>query len=1786
MSANLVRQLDKISGLLSLRKIPSEAEFSYAITELEAMRKNFSGIVEKAEVIFSAFVNVRAKSQEYAQALKASQNEAQAMLRNISEVCIDDIIQMSEVCEAFLSAINMENIPSDLAPLEQYPGKVLVGVIGHQYYLADAEQETAPDDEEYFILKIADEPAIQQETVQVKPEHSQITVYRPSFISDDEVEEVLFPVNRIKTGKPSASSFKNDMKNLAIGNRYIRTLLPLLTHIGAMTKDQAYFFCLCMNWMPDSVSDKAKLETCIDVLAQKGYIAHYEYGGKDIYCLTVYTFTCMEKKSIAEKMTGFWRCSFGENIFGGRDRISSFFLKSMCEANYALLLCLHYEVDKLNEMDFHAVMNSIKFTSGNYDIDIVYQGEIFRCTLLVDLFELHSFDGANVIVICGEGELPEKISPNIHVLFVLSFDRNMVRYSCLDGEKVMVSQDIRSEVPDDIDDDETFFKLKNADFAKYQSAENVPEDVPAIELSASPQAKKTAGIRGGWRKISDDSQAMTPGTGIKSKAVEVPLDPAPEDPTPVVPPRRGRRRKAVDAPINPAPEDHTPAVPPRRGRRRKAAEAPLNPEPDGQVPAASPATSTVYEYLQTLLEVSDAPSDEAFCSIINYLLDRQATTFNELRSVIVQSVLLANGAALEKDRPMAESIASQLKLASHLLTEDAPYSSAHLASVFNDPEKSRPEFLLSAYLLAMLTPSAEYDYGLQDQTRMFFTRFDDYFGAFPAFKPLFSRMLSVAEASTRGFSAAVIAMIGSEAEKEAFFDSMKSEAESYLKVPSPKTRMKSLPPMYNNCFGPESDLYSCMKIIADGKNDTSSVEFVEAVLDEYCKRQNDTFTPDRSRLDARIDEEWDKNNSGNKFKLTGIAREHAIRHFTLRLELMALWHEQTAAMAGNSRKDLSKLRSLKQEILSLCSDIQEENGTEYPNILLWVLSFIQKYLNGEISRLGIYSELLLTGAIPLNDDGSPDIDSSMAEIRYYEPWRNALRHILAEKRSLEEVKAEILGDNIDDDTPGLKDNLHQLEMLGKITGSTDDDYVITESQRKEAADSADERAEHFRDTLELAYTYSQINEIEKENLSGIMARYRDDFYSSMNFAGWRCFLEALERQIKEFAETRKSVLEFGLDARLAKNPDSELLREAERLLMEDMNLAVAEEYLNRYDAGETKIDEGVLHENDYFADFLAKENFDRLLQECRRNEGRALKNFGWKYLERNFPKDWTSKHRDNSKKLIESWPSRKDTASTEQIKTLFTCLGFKVTNVLKKIGSKEEIFQITAEPEPKSKADYRHPIAAFGTQLKSPVNVIILYGNFMEKQLVDTVSSLDLGGISIVLVDTPIEAARRRLIGEIFHTQTSGQNRFLLIDQVLFLYLACHQDTERLPALLECTLPYTTYQPFVRDGGATADEMFFGRTQELATLIDPNGACVVYGGRQLGKTALLERVASRCSKPEERAFAVYSSIVKITDEAEVVSELIDGIARKTEGTITLNKCSTLKEMCAQLSNMFMKGKIVSMHLLIDEVDSFIDAISDQAYRPLQPLVDLKRETKNNFKFVIAGLHNVCRARNATRENGIFGQLGTPLCIRPLSPTDAFRLLSRPLKYLGFQIGRYSHLETILTNTNYYPGIVQFFGYMLVQTLNGQYSKYYHAADGNPPFMLQNEHLGSVMNSSDLNKSIKDKFRWSLELDRRYFMLARCIAVLYHCYLSDIYSGSWLGFKTQDIIDTAEAYGIHCLKNISYDDYVSLLDEMEEMGILSRPETGMYRLRRSSFVDIIGENIDVLEHDIAAENLEG
>ena len=988
------------------------------------------------------------------------------------------------------------------------------------------------------------------------------------------------------------------------------------------------------------------------------------------------------------------------------------------------------------------------------------------------------------------------------------------------------------------------------------------------------------------------------------------------------------------------PEAASPAGEPEDIPADAPADTPAAPEAPEDTPA--PAAEVQMEEPsggltpRALLERKRTPGDDEFCGLIHELLSTEVPE-DQLTGAVVNAVLLARGAGLADDRPAARLLSAQVRLASMLMPEECSYSSECLARVFGGVEAELPALTLAAYMYALLTPAVTYDFGLKAQTEQFLWDFNDYFGELTAFKALFNQLMRVQEVKVSGFTPAVIALLGNEAENERFRRTLCREANANLTVNTPKTRMKALPILYNSEFGIGSDLYQCMEIIAQGRNDGDALEWVETVLSEYCEAEDGEYRIAEHKADDRLNRAWDDANPKTRFRLEYDARDLALRQYRQRLEIMARWVEHIRSGMGG-RQELERLRVLRRDILALIADIREDRswrGVKDANILAWLLTHMESYLTDTLSDLRIYSDLLYTGVFSLSPGGVPEIDASLGNLKYYEVWRNALRHMIAPRRSLEEITAEILGETADGDA-GLKDNLRQLSLLGQLAGTDDEVYAVSDAQAREAADYANIRTERFRDALELAYTYNQINETEKENLAGIMNQYKGAFYEIGDFAAWRRFLEALEEQIRELADGRKARLRSRLDGALARYGTSPLLQEAERLLEQESNFAVAEEYLNRAETGECELDDALLHDNDYFSDFLTPSVYDPLLQECIRSKGRNLKTFGWNYVEKQLPRDWTARLRDSSRALVSNWPARRDMASPAQVQGLLKGLGIDAVGAVKAMGRREEMWQVTVRPTARSLADYLHPIAAFGTQMKSPLQVIFLYGSHTPQQLVDTVTSLNLGTMSIVFIDQPIDAAARRYIGEIFHTQKTGQNPFLLVDQVLLLYLAMHQETERLPAMLKCTLPYTTYQPFVRDGGSTADEMFCGRATELATIIDPNGACVVYGGRQLGKTALLERAESRCSKPENKAYAVYSTIIRQKSEAEAVETLLADIKRKTEGKVALKPCGTLREMCAQLSRMFMTGQIVSLHLLIDEVDDFLGAIADEAYRPIQP----------------------------------------------------------------------------------------------------------------------------------------------------------------------------------------------------------------------------------------------------------
>ncbi|MBD2829988.1 ATP-binding protein [Streptomyces globisporus] len=104
------------------------------------------------------------------------------------------------------------------------------------------------------------------------------------------------------------------------------------------------------------------------------------------------------------------------------------------------------------------------------------------------------------------------------------------------------------------------------------------------------------------------------------------------------------------------------------------------------------------------------------------------------------------------------------------------------------------------------------------------------------------------------------------------------------------------------------------------------------------------------------------------------------------------------------------------------------------------------------------------------------------------------------------------------------------------------------------------------------------------------------------------------------------------------------------------------------------------------------------------------------------------------------------------------------------------------------------------------------------------------------------------------------------------------------------TLPwaaYNPYTPFV--AGLVPPEVFYGRDDEMREVMGREGGMFLYGGRQLGKSALLRRVAEIFPSRADTHVAVYLDLLKAEiGHAEaperIWSRLVEDLKRKGSST--------------------------------------------------------------------------------------------------------------------------------------------------------------------------------------------------------------------------------------------------------------------------------------------------------------
>lgn len=444
---------------------------------------------------------------------------------------------------------------------------------------------------------------------------------------------------------------------------------------------------------------------------------------------------------------------------------------------------------------------------------------------------------------------------------------------------------------------------------------------------------------------------------------------------------------------------------------------------------------------------------------------------------------------------------------------------------------------------------------------------------------------------------------------------------------------------------------------------------------------------------------------------------------------------------------------------------------------------------------------------------------------------------------------------------------------------------------------------------------------------------------------------------------------------------------------------------------------------------------------------------------------------------------------------------------------------------------------------------------------------------TLILARTKMDMQKRA-------TVSGGNSRIFLIDDALIAYAALHPG-DRLQTMIKIGMLTFSTNPFDDYGTKPVpSEMFFGRQEELTRLRDVKGMAVLYGGRRLGKSSLLNQVEQEM-KNVPRHQAVLLSMEPVIAADDYVFAAWDFIHR----SLSLRRIiapmkttpKTWKSIVDHLEKEFLASEDMdSMLLMIDESDQLMGcemARKREEVGFIPRLVQLADAIapKVNLRIVIAGLHNV--ARMANDENSVFGK-ADPIALQPYTSADdlqrGLRLITKPLQALGYQFSERSEDLPlhILSVCNFYPAFVQLYCRRLLDHLqNARQTKV-------PPYRITSADLDVVEKDSSLLNDLRTKFEWNLKLDKRYKAIALILASFFYSKAEGARAG---GLNVAEIRDFCECEFPRHFSVASSGVYEALVDEMTKLNILERIQ-GRYVLRNPNIAMMIGDR-DTIEGQI-------
>lgn len=672
-----------------------------------------------------------------------------------------------------------------------------------------------------------------------------------------------------------------------------------------------------------------------------------------------------------------------------------------------------------------------------------------------------------------------------------------------------------------------------------------------------------------------------------------------------------------------------------------------------------------------------------------------------------------------------------------------------------------------------------------------------------------------------------------------------------------------------------------------------------------------------------------------------------------------------------------------------------------------------------------------------------------------------------------------------------------------------------------------------------------------------------------NYGFFAKILEAFKEKIKKDAQERAVDLQKNLAVYLEKNPlwkeEKEIAKAVGQIKerIEQQNYAAAEDLLNRIMTNDLNWDFDFESE-DYLEDFW--DEYGSIYSKTAK-PGVTLK-----VLADN-SKFLTNKDTKGGKRLIEHWPKGITNVSAEILKELLISLGFPVERITEELSVNEKIknfFVVLKTPLNGRKSNYKHPISVFGSEAeKNGFRVVCLFGKTDADRLVDTFKEIGNARNTLVILDYALTQSDRRTLARKAKMHTTGKV-FAVIDRVALSYLAKHyNETAINRMLMSIIMPFASYQPYVvNSGDVMPPEMFIGRKFELQKIEEAKGVNLVYGGRQLGKSALLKMARKDIDKNENGDCAILVDIKYLDYKAAAkkVSETLYDEGFFKEEYTTDDWHELARNIKKRLNDK--EDPIPYFLLMLDEGDAFIESCEAIRYQPFDELKDIQSIGEKRFKFVVAGLRNIIRYKRkaALENNSVLPQLQS-LTVKPFKVIEARELLEIPLSYLGFRFPKDNETEvlvsTIFGTTNYFPGLIQLYCQKLIEAVQRDYANY--TEDSTPPYLVQKDLVKKVLADKTLLQEIKKKFDITLGVgdDDYYNIIALLVA--YHYYQEK----SQNGCSVDDVKEIANGFYIKKIATLDTEKISALMEEMRELNVLQYTEDGRYRFTRYNFCQMMG-----------------